>query len=190
MEKAEHIYAKDRDAWWTWLKENHSTQQSVWLIYDKGSTKKLTYDDIVEVALCFGWVDSRPGKVDDNRTKLYISRRKPKSAWSKSNKIRVAKLIKQKLMQPSGLAAIKIAKSNGAWDALNNSDNFIVPLEMVELFKINKKAEENYNSFSPSSKRIILEWIYAAKQDVTKMNRIKQTVELAEQGIKANHYRQ
>jgi uncharacterized protein YdeI (YjbR/CyaY-like superfamily) len=187
MDQAEHFYAKDRTEWWNWLSHNYQTHTAVWLIFDKGKNKQLTYDDIVEVALCFGWVDSRPGKVDETRTKLYISQRKPKSAWSKSNKVRVAHLIKQELMQPSGLSAIKVAQANGAWDALNKSDKFIIPKEMSALFKTNSTAEANYNNFSPSSKRIILEWIYAAKQEGTKLKRIQETVELAEKNIKANH---
>ena len=93
-------------------------------------------------------------------------------------------------MQTAGLEAIKKAKTNGAWDTLNHSDKFIVPKEMEELFKTHVVAKENYDNFPPSSKRIILEWIYSAKQDETKLRRINQTVERAEQGIKANHYQQ
>lgn len=190
MDSAEQYYAKDRETWHRWLDKNHDTHKSIWLVYDKGKNKKLTYDDIVEVALCYGWVDSRPGKVDDTRTKLYISKRNPRSAWSKSNKLRVKKLLEQKLIQPAGLESIKIAKANGAWDTLNNSDKLIIPEEMKELFELHPQAKVNYDNFSPSSKRIILEWIYAAKQEETKMKRIRQTVELAGQGVKANHYRQ
>jgi uncharacterized protein YdeI (YjbR/CyaY-like superfamily) len=190
MDQATHFYAKDRAAWWGWLQDNYLTQASVWLVYDKGDARKLSYDDIVEVALCFGWVDSRPGKVSDTQTKIYVSKRKPKSVWSKSNKVRAEQLAKHGLMQPAGIAAVKIAKANGAWDALNKSDRFIKPKEMTDLLKKNKTAADYYENFSNSSKRVILEWIYAAKQEQTKMKRIQETVALAEQGIKANHYRQ
>lgn len=159
-------------------------------MYDKGANRTLTYDDIVEVALCFGWIDSRPGKVSDTQSKIYVSKRKPKSAWSKSNKIRIDKLKRENLIQPPGLAAVQTAKANGAWDALNKSDNYIIPHGLAELFKNNTVAAENFAEFSNSSKRIILEWIYSAKQEATKIKRIKQTVELSEKGIKANHYRQ
>lgn len=190
MDQTKVYFAKDRNAWWKWLSKNHTTKQAVWLKYDKGAKRKLSYDDIVEVALCFGWIDSKTGRVSDTQSKVYISKRKPKSAWSKSNKARVRNLIEQKLMQPAGLSAIEIAKQNGAWDALNESDKFIIPKEMSELLKENSAAANNYNSFSNSSKRIILEWVYAAKRPSTRQKRIEETVSLAAKGIKANHYRQ
>ena len=187
MQNAPHIYAKDRDILWQWLLDNHQSLPSAWIVYDRGKNSQLSYNDIVEVCLCFGWIDSRPGKVSDTQTKLYISKRKPKSAWSKSNKIRVQALTKSKSIQPAGQAAIDIAKANGAWDALNKSDAFEIPLEMIELFKKYPLAKKNYESFSASSKRIILEWIYSAKKQETKMKRIEQTVTLAQKGIKAHH---
>lgn len=150
----------------------------------------MSWEDIVQEALCFGWVDSKPGKVSDTQSKIYVSRRKPKSAWSKINKEHVDKLIRQDLMTPAGQAAIDEAKRNGAWDALNKSDNLEVPEELARLLDANAAAKANFDSFSNSSKRIILEWIYAAKRDETKQKRIKQTVDMAAEGLKANHYRQ
>lgn len=186
MDSAEHFYAKDRNAWLNWLDKNHESQKSVWIINDKTKDQNISYDDLVEVALCFGWVDSRYVKIDESTSKTYVSKRKSISPWSKSNKVRVKSLIEQKLMRPSGFEMIKIAKSNGSWDMFSLSDKLIVPEEMKTLFKENKKAEDNFNSFSPSSRRLILEWIYSARQEETKLRRIKKTIELAEQGIKAN----
>jgi uncharacterized protein YdeI (YjbR/CyaY-like superfamily) len=110
MNDVPSFYAKDRQAWRQWLVHNHDTAQSVWLVYDKGTRRTLSYDDIVEEALCFGWVDSKPGKVNETQSKLYISKRRPTSAWSKSNKQRIRKLVKAGVMQPSGDEAVRIAK--------------------------------------------------------------------------------
>src|SRR5579859_4246553 len=95
MDAIPEFYAADRQAWRAWLVAHHATERAVWLIYDKGQQhqpRRLPYAAIVEEALCFGWVDSVPGKVSGTQAKLYVSRRKPTSAWSKANKARIEML--------------------------------------------------------------------------------------------------
>ena len=96
----EHYYAKDRTDWRNWLEANHATSPGVWLVYYKKHTDQpsIAYADAVEEALCFGWVDSRPNVLDDERYKQLFSPRKPKSPWSKLNKQRVEKLTQEGLM--------------------------------------------------------------------------------------------
>lgn len=190
MSNATEFYAKDRASWRAWLEANHATERAVWLIYDKGSNRSLPYAAIVEEALCFGWIDSVSGKVSDVQTKLYMSRRKPKSAWSKSNKDRIARLRAQGLMTPAGEQAIAVAMANGAWEQLEVSDRFEHPPELLAQLAANPAAQQFYDAMTPSSHRIILEWIYAAKTEETKLKRIIETVKLAAKGIKAHHYRQ
>ncbi len=115
MDAAE-FYAADRATWRKWLAKNHGTESSVWLIFEKGKNRKLMYEDIVEEALCFGWIDSRIGSVDETKSKVYMSKRRPKSPWSESNKIRVVNLRKLGLMTPAGENAISIAKQNSQWE--------------------------------------------------------------------------
>jgi uncharacterized protein YdeI (YjbR/CyaY-like superfamily) len=190
MKNAAEFYAKDRAAWRAWLANHHATEQSVWLIYDKGPSRSLSYDAIVEEALCFGWVDSVSGKVSDSQAKLYISKRKPKSAWAKTNKERIAQLREQGLMAPAGEEAVAIAQANGMWEHLERSDRFEAPPELHAQLAANPAAKTFYDAMPPSSHRIILEWIYAARTEETKLKRIAETVRLAAQGIKAHHYRQ
>ncbi len=83
MDQAPHVYIKDREAWRSWLATNGEAAQAVWLVFDKGKDRKLSWQDIVEEALCFGWIDSRPGKVSDSQSKIYVSKRKPKSVLVK-----------------------------------------------------------------------------------------------------------
>lgn len=187
---AHEFYVRTRADWRQWLLDNHAIETSVWLVFDKGKDRTLNYDEIVEEALCFGWVDSVGGSVDDKRTKLYISRRKPKSGWAKTNKERVERLRAQGLMTPAGEVVIAIAKQNGAWDALTKSDNLEQPPELVAALSANSKAKTFWDTMPPSSHRLILEWIYSAKTEPTKLKRIQETVDLAAQGIKAHHYRQ
>lgn len=190
MNDTPHFYAKNRADWRNWLSKNHDKEKSIWLVFDKGKNRTLSWEDIVQEALCFGWVDSRPGKVSETQSKLYLSRRNPKSAWSKINKDHVEKMQVQGLMTPAGQKVIDAAIKSGAWDRLNNSDNLIEPQELHKMLNDNPAARDNFNKFSTSSKKIILEWIYSAKREETKVNRIIKTVELAGQNIKANHHRQ
>ena len=183
-------YAPDRAAWRAWLAAHHATTQAIWLIYDKGPARALTYDAIVEEALCFGWVDSKPGKVSETQAKIYVSQRQPRSAWSKTNKERVDRLRELGLMTPAGERAIAIAQANGAWSQLAISDTFAIPPELAEQLAANPAAQAFYDAMAPSSHRIILEWIYAAKTEATRQKRIAETVEMAAKGIKAHHYRQ
>lgn len=185
MEHVSEFYAKDRAAWRQWLVEHHETETGIWLVFDKGPGRKLQWSDVVKEALCFGWIDGRANKVSDTQSKIYVSKRKPKGMWSKVNKAHVENLIAAGLMMPAGLAAIERAKENGAWDILNNSDNLILPPELESEFAKHPVARENFEGFAPSSKRLLLHWIYDAKTDATRQKRVTQTVESAERGEKA-----
>lgn len=186
MDSVESFYAPNRKAWREWLEKNHDKKTGVWLIHDKGEHRTMSWEDIVQEALCFGWIDSVAGKVSDTQSKIYVSKRKPKSAWSKINKAHVERLIEQGLMTPAGLAAIELAKQNGSWDLLNKSDNLEYPPELTALLKENPTAQQHFEAFTPSAKRIILEWIYQAKRPETRLNRIQKTVMLAKENKKSN----
>lgn len=105
-------HPKTREQWQERLQKNHLTSPGIWLIYYKKETdkRKFHYPDAVEEALCFRWIDSAPGKSDEERAMLKFTPRKPKSMWSKLNKQRIEKLTEQKLMPPAGLIKIEQAK--------------------------------------------------------------------------------
>ena len=178
-------HPKTRSQWRKWLEKNHSTSPGIWLIYYKKGTgkRKFDYADAVEEALCFGWIDSQPRKIDDERSALKFTPRKPKSVWSKLNKQRIEKLIEQKLMTFAGLDKIELAKRNGSWDTLNSSDlhadNNSMPDELKKALSKNKKALANFLAFSPSYRKRFLFWIDSAKRPETKAARIKQTFLMA-----------
>jgi uncharacterized protein YdeI (YjbR/CyaY-like superfamily) len=183
------FYAKSEQAWRKWLDKNHNTEKSVWLIiYKKESkTPSVYYPEAVDQALCYGWIDSKPNKRDEESYYQFFSKRNPKSKWSKVNKEKIARLLKTKQVMPAGFEMIKIAKQTGTWDALNNVDALQVPEDLQTLFNKNKTALAHWNKFPPSSKRGILEWVLNAKQAETRQKRISETVRLAALNIKANH---
>lgn len=191
MIQKESILIKSRAEWREWLNKNHRRQEGLWVItYKKGHKLHVAAADIVEEALCFGWIDSLPRSLDNIKSQLWLAPRKAGSAWSKLNKERAERMIKAKLMTKSGLLKIKEAQKSGKWDFLNDVQNGTVPEDLAKALDKNKPALKNFNAFPPSSKRIILEWIKMAKKPETRRKRIEETVKMAAQNLRANHYRQ
>lgn len=186
------ISAKNRKEWRKWLEQNHDKASSVWLIiYHKNvDTASVYYDEAVEEAICFGWIDSIAHKRDEHSKYQFFAVRKPKSNWSKANRERAKKMIAAGQMKPAGQAMIDLAKQTGTWEALVDVQNSVIPTDLQQAFDANPAAYNNFMAFPPSSKRIILEWILNAKKQETRDKRISETVALAEKNIKANHYRQ
>ncbi len=185
------FYAKDRKSWREWLRKNHNKCQSIWLIiYKKESpTPSVYYEEAVEEALCFGWIDSKPNKRDNESFLQFFARRQPRSNWSALNKKRVEKLLEKGLMQPAGIAMIDLAKKTGTWSALDNVEALQYPPDLQKALSKNKIALENFNSFPKSVKKGILEWIGNAKKDETRKKRIDETVSKAGENIRANQWR-
>jgi uncharacterized protein YdeI (YjbR/CyaY-like superfamily) len=186
------FHAKSRQDWRDWLEKNHQSGKSVWLIIyrKKSQIPSVYYPEAVDEALCFGWIDSKKTKRDENSYYQFFTKRNPKSNWSKVNKDKVAKLIAQGLMQKAGYEIIEIAKQNGAWTALDEVENITLPDDLKKCFANNKTAFDHWENFPRSSKKGILDWILNAKKPETRQKRIEETVSLAEKNIRANQYRQ
>lgn len=180
-----------RADWRTWLTQHHTRKQGVWLIsYKKGTGKpRFDYDEAVEEALCFGWIDSKPNKLDDERSLLWFAPRKVRTGWSKLNKDRVERLIEQGLMMPAGLAKIEAAKQDGSWSALDAIEALEIPADLETAFTRYSQAKQNFEAFPRSAKRGILEWIASAKKPETRAKRIEETAQLASQNVRANQWR-
>jgi uncharacterized protein YdeI (YjbR/CyaY-like superfamily) len=185
-DKFEIFYAKNRHEWHQWLVENHDTASGIWLIYYKKNSDKprVEYNDAVEEALSFGWIDSKANILDDERYMQVFTPRKPHSNWSKTNKIRVNKLIKNGLMQPAGMEKVNAAKKDGSWTFLDDVEDMVIPEDLKQLLEENTTAKANFEAFSNSSKKQILYWIVSAKRQDTRLRRIKRTVELASENKK------
>lgn len=184
------IHPLTRAEWRAWLEENHTRGEGVWLItYKKAAGRpRIEYDEAVEEALCFGWVDSKPNKLDDERSLLWFAPRKPGTGWSKPNKERVARLIAAGLMAPSGLAKVKAAQADGSWNALDAVEALELPADLDQALAADPAAQRYWDAFPRSVKRGILEWIASAKTSSTRARRVDETVRLAAENRRANQW--
>jgi len=171
----------NRQEWRMWLEENHTSRQSVWLVYFKSKSRKPTvkYSDAVDEALCFGWIDSKAKPIDDERFMQFFSKRKAKSVWSKINKEKVERLTAEGLMTDAGFESIAIAKHNGSWSILDTAESLEVPDDLEAEFQKNPQSKDYFLSLSRSDKRNILQWLVLAKRIETRQKRITEIVELA-----------
>lgn len=185
------IHAHTTADWRAWLAANHTRAEGVWLITWKKTAGKptISYEESVEEALCFGWVDSKGNKLDDERTMLWFAPRKAGSGWSRPNKARVERLIAQGRMTPAGLAKIEAAKADGSWVLLDAVENLEVPDDLAAEFDNYPAARANFDAFPRSARRGILEWIVQAKRPETRAKRIAETARLAQENERANQWR-
>jgi uncharacterized protein YdeI (YjbR/CyaY-like superfamily) len=172
-------YPPSREEWRRWLEENHTTSPGIWLIYFKKGSQQptVTYDEAVEEALSFGWIDSTANALDEERYLQLFTPRKPKSTWSRLNKERVEKLIKNGSMTVAGLEKIEAAKKNGSWTILDDVEDLIVPPDLEAAFDKNKEARSNYESFPKYVKKQTLWLVISAKRPETRAKRIEKIIE-------------
>ena len=183
----EQVYVKTRAEWRNWLKRYYDRNAGIWLLFYKKHTGKptLEYEEAVEEALCFGWIDSIIKKVDEERYVRKFTPRKADSRWSKLNKKRVTKLIKQGMMTEFGLAIIEQAKKEGFW---SQSDiphiPFEIPRELKEALRKNKKAKLFFDKLAPTYQKQFIGWVYSAKRQETKDRRVRESIALLKEGKK------
>lgn len=184
------VHAKTILQWRKWLLKNHQSEKGVWLvIYKKeAATTGISRNEALDQALCFGWIDSVANKRDEDSFYQYFAQRKPKSNWSGFNKIKIAKLIEEGKMHPSGLKMVELAKETGTWTALEDVENLVIPDDLLRALKKVSKAYANWTKFPASTKRGILDWIKKAKLAETRARRIEDTARLAKDNIRANQY--
>lgn len=181
------VQPTDRDAWRGWLEANHATVPGVWLVMWRPRSGRvgLDYEAAIEEALCFGWVDSTAGRVDDDRGKLYFAPRKPRSVWAASNKARIERLIAAGRMTPAGLAVIERAKANGSWSVLDAVERLEVPPDLAEALEAHSPAAANFAAFPPSARKQLLGWIAVAQRVETRARRIRRVAEAAARNERA-----
>lgn len=178
------LEVSDRAELRSWLEANHETSGGVRLAIGKKGNRvtRLTYDDAIEEALCFGWIDSRAGTLDADRYTVAFTRRKPGGMWARSNKERVERLAAAGCMTAAGWAAVEAAKADGSWDALDEVDTLRVPDDLAEALAAEPHARARFDALSPSRRRMILFWIGAAKRPATREKRIAETATAATEG--------
>lgn len=192
LEGRREFHATTVKQWRAWLAKHQADGEGVWLISWKTSSGKpaMSNDEMVDEAIAFGWVDSLTRSLDDERSMLWFAPRKEKSAWSRVNKDRVERLIRDGRMMPRGMELVGVAKESGTWTALDEVENLTEPADLAAALNANPAARESWDGFPRSAKRAILEWISLAKKPETRLARIETTVSEAAQGRRANQWRQ
>lgn len=176
--------------WREWLIENHSSKQSVWLVYykKKSNIPTINYSDAVDEALCFGWIDSTKKSLDDDTFMQFFCKRKPNSVWSKINKGKVEQLINNGLMTKAGLDRIETAKQNGSWKILDDVEELNIPEDLAKALDAKPGSKAYFLSLSKSVRKSILQWLVLAKRSETKQKRIMEIAELAAQKMKPKQF--
>ena len=191
MPTTDSMQAENRAEWRRWLTRHHRRNEGVWLVTFKKDSghPNLPYNDAVEEGLCFGWVDSKPGKVDAKRSRLWFAPRKSGTGWSKTNKERIARLIAMGRMHASGLAKVAAAKADGSWTKLDAVEALEIPPDLAAALTRQAPAATHFAAFPRSVKRSILEWIMQAKKPDTRAHRIAETATLAARNERAHQWR-
>lgn len=169
-----------------WLATHHASAASQWLVtYKKHTPHYLSWNDLVSELLCWGWIDSRTRKVDEDRTSVLIAPRNPRSAWSAINKAKVAELRASGEMTEAGEALIAAAEANGMWTFLDDVEQLEVPEDlMAALGRL-----DGWEAYPRSVKRGTLEWIKTAKTAPTRAKRIADVRDALAQGLRPSPFR-
>lgn len=181
------LHPDSREAWREWLTQYHASVDGVWLARWTRATGgvPVSYEAIVEEALCFGWIDGLLNTLPDGRHAHLLTPRRPGSGWARSNKDRVGRLIAQGLMAEPGLAAINAAKADGSWSMQDAAEALIEPAELAAALDANPAARGQWNAFPRSPRRALIWWVMSAKRPETKARRVARVVDEAAEGRRA-----
>jgi len=183
---ADRLRVNSLEAWRDWLKSNHGKKKIVWLVFRKKGRGRVpfVYDEALDEALCYGWVDSLLRRIDEDEYMRKFTPRSAGSTWSEINKKKVVLLSEQGRMKPSGLKTIKVAKKNGMWDkgVKIPEVDYSLPGALLFAFHSNPKARDNYFKLREKAQKQFNIWINMARRAETIHKRVEESVSLLEQG--------
>ncbi len=181
------FHPRDLTAWRAWLDHHHRTARGVWVAtWRKASGRSaVPYAQLVEEAICFGWIDSTVNILDDERGLQLMTPRQPKSTWTRLNRQRVAALEADGRMTESGRAAVEIAQANGYWTIYDPVEDLIEPPELAAALDASRSARAAWDAFPPSARKQMLWWVISAAKPETRAARVAKIVAEAEQGRRA-----
>jgi len=183
----EHHRFLDPWEWRRWLEVNHSQDEAIWVVIQKVKSPNpgIKYDEALDEALCFGWIDGKMRRLDEYEFIQWFSPRRRNSIWSRRNRDKVEMLIGEGRMTGAGLAEVEKAKMNGRWEAAYSSkDTPTMPDDLLEALKSNKVAHDNFSAFPNSARFMYIQWINDAKKDSTRARRINRVVKRAAENRK------
>ena len=179
-ENSGHLAFGNRREWRAWLKAHCREAAEAWLVIQKRGSKQpgLRYEEAVEEALCFGWIDGLLNTLDEESYLLRYTPRRAKSVWSMANIERVARLTRQGRMTEAGPAKVSEAKENGQWAAAIRREQVeIIPAELERVLRLRDGGIEAYRALPDSRKKQFIYWLQTAKRDSTKRRRVGRIVE-------------
>lgn len=182
------LYVPTRAQWRRWLLKNHDKElEGVWLVYFKKGKGQasLEYEESVEEALCFGWIDSLIKRIDNDSYCRKFTPRQDASQWSDSNRKRVEKVISEGRMTEFGLAKVETAKRMGTWSLDSRSAvGTSIPIELARALRRNAKARKHFDALAPTYQKHFIGWIATAKKQETRARRLEEALALLAQGKK------
>ena len=180
------FFAPALAAWRGWLEVHHSTRAFVWLLLHKKHVEKpsVSYDEAVEEALCWGWIDGLTNRWDERSYAVRFTPRKPGSVWSESNVARVARMIAEGRMTPAGQSLVDEAKRRGTWDAATAARLDAAPPDLEAALAADPAATARWHAWAPGYRRQYTYWVLAAKRPDTRVRRVAETVRRAAAGLK------
>jgi uncharacterized protein YdeI (YjbR/CyaY-like superfamily) len=187
MSRITELYFEDDNGWNEWLCSNHETSEGIYLIFYAVDhpNRSMRWEEAVKVALRYGWIDSTVKSLGNGKRRQYFCPRNPGSVWSRLNKTHIKKLTEEGLMHSSGLMKVTEARADGSWFELDDVENGVIPPDLLEAFKGNKKARTHYNQFSRTYQKGYLYWLHQAKRPQTRQARIGEIIRLCEANIKS-----
>jgi uncharacterized protein YdeI (YjbR/CyaY-like superfamily) len=180
-------HAESRAQWRAWLEANHATQPGVWLCSWRSGTGRAScpYPEVVEEAICFGWIDSTVNVLDERRRLQLITPRRPKSTWTRLNRQRVADLQAAGLMRDAGRRAVAAARQNGWWTIIDPVEDLVEPDDLSDALDSDPEARAHWDAFPPSARKQMLWWVVSAARSTTRSARIREIVDEAAEGRRA-----
>ena len=180
---------RSQHAWRRWLAANHDTVPEVWVVFYKKTVQRtglptLTYEQSVEQAICFGWIDGLKRRVDDERYAHRFTPRKSDSRWSESNRVRLEQMRSQKLVTPAGEEAVAASIGSGAWEKPAASAPPGIPAELLAALESDPEARAGWLSLPRSERRRYETWIGIAKRAETRARRLAESLDLLRRGKK------
>jgi uncharacterized protein YdeI (YjbR/CyaY-like superfamily) len=188
MKMARTLHVTTRPAWRAWLRRYHDRETEVWLIFYKSHTgrPRVSYDEAVDEALCYGWIDSIVQRLDEDTYAQKFTPRRDTSTWSALNKRRLARLIRERRMTSAGLAKLNFAVADGGDRQEPTTEttraHITLPAEIERGLRANREAWACFKRLAPSYRRNYVLWITAAKRPETRERRLQEAVVRLAQG--------
>lgn len=181
------VHPRTRAEWRAWLAEHHEASTGCWLVRWRSAAdgESVAYDDAVEEALCFGWIDSQVRTIDAQRSGMLMTPRKRGSGWARTNKVRLERLEAQGLLAPAGIAMVEAAKADGSWTLLDDVEDLIVPADLQAALASAGGAQAAWDGFPPGARKAMLTWVVMAKTPATRERRVLEIAARAAEGERA-----